>query len=144
MKIGFTGTRRGTTKAQRQELFSIIYRWNPDEFHHGDCLGADAEAHAIVRDAAEQRGRAIKIVGHLPDNEKLRAYCKFDERRDPAGYIERDHNIVDEVNLMVATPGDFVEVVRSGTWATVRYARKIKRHIIIIRPDGSFVEETNV
>ena len=29
------------------------------------------------------------------------------------------------------------ERLRSGTWATVRYARKKGRRVIVVRPDGS-------
>jgi predicted Rossmann fold nucleotide-binding protein DprA/Smf involved in DNA uptake len=37
---------------------------------------------------------------------------------------------------MIATPHSYVEIGRSGTWATVRYARKAGKPIYLILPDG--------
>ena len=34
-----------------------------------------------------------------------------------------------------------IEQLRSGTWATVRHARKLKRPIVIINPDGTLLLE---
>lgn len=43
MKIGFTGTRHGMTNQQKNQFFKIIINLNDlKEFHHGDCIGADA------------------------------------------------------------------------------------------------------
>jgi hypothetical protein len=53
----------------------------------------------------------------------------------------RNHDIVDETELLIACPGELAEAVRSGTWATVRYARKLGRPIVIFWPDGSVTGE---
>ena len=54
----------------------------------------------------------------------------------PKDYLERNHDIVDETDMLIATPGEEQEVQRSGTWATIRYARKQKRTILTIYPSG--------
>jgi len=65
-----------------------------------------------------------------------------DIRRNPKPYLERNHNIVDESELLIACPKSKEEELRSGTWATVRYARKKGVRIILIYPDGSVSEES--
>ena len=39
-------------------------------------------------------------------------------------YLERNKNIVNAVDFIIAAP-DGPEKVRSGTWSTVRYAKKV-------------------
>jgi len=53
----------------------------------------------------------------------------------------RNHKIVDICDILVAFPQTNSETVRSGTYATIRYARKCKKPIIIIYPDGSVKKE---
>lgn len=127
-KIGFTGTQDGMTPKQTIALWQQLSLISHLEFHHGDCIGADEEAHDIARLVG------AKIVGHPPTNEVKRAFCYFDEEREPKEYIARNHDIVDETQLLIATPKSTVEEVRSGTWATVRYARKIGREVVILDP----------
>lgn len=139
--IGFTGTQRGMTEKQKQELsqwLNILHKGGMTHFHHGDCVGADAEAHEI----AYTLGYNISL--HSPSDEKKRAFSGFTENRYglymrvtvwPAKpYLERNHDIVDACEEMIACPGEPDEVLRSGTWATIRYARKMGVRLIIIRP----------
>jgi len=130
MKIGFTGTRQGMTAEQRYVLICVLTFLKPKEFHHGDCIGADEQASNIARDMG------CRIVIHPPLNNKFRAYCSGDKVLPPKDYLERNRDIVDRTDILVATPKQFNEVLRSGTWATIRYARKTGKPQIIIFPDG--------
>lgn len=130
MKIGVTGTRHGATLAQVFELDRQLILMNATELHHGDCCGADSQAH----DAAKRQG--IRVIGHPPIESSLRAFRKFDEERPMKDYIARNHDIVDEVDILIALPDSENERLRSGTWATVRYARKTGRSVTIITPEG--------
>lgn len=136
-KIGFTGTRKGMTASQLQRLsrYVKIYReQGSTEFHHGDCIGADHQAHEV----AKELGCDIHI--HPPVIGKYRATAAY--RMGLEGvvmhptlpYIERNHKLVDSVNVLIATPAQTQEVLRSGTWATVRYARKRGIPVIILLP----------
>lgn len=118
MRIGFTGTRDGMSESQKQALRVAL--GSASEFHHGDCIGADAEADAIAR----QLG--IAVVIHPPTDSSRRAFCvrPGDVVRAPRPFIERNHAIVDESQQLIAAPKSDVEALRSGTWATVRYARR--------------------
>jgi hypothetical protein len=134
MKIGFTGTRKGMTREQL-DVVEFILRRNQgpsDEFHHGDCLGADAEADKIAHSVG------IPVIIHPPTEKKERAFCQLAQQvLRPKPYIQRNHDIVDAVEMLIATPRQFDEVARSGTWATIRYARLLRRDIAIIQPDGT-------
>lgn len=84
----------------------------------------------------------VKTIGHPPSDSLRRAYCAYDEERTPLPFLVRNHAIVDEgVDGLIAAPSGWVEEQRSGTWATVRYARKLGRRIWIVLPDGRVKEE---
>ncbi len=126
MIAGFTGTRQGMSEEQKGFLLHELARLKITELHHGDCIGADAEANSIAR------GLGIRTVGHPPTNTKHRVYSKCDVWYKAKPYIERNHNIVNcTVHLFVA-PRRNVEETRSGTWATFRYAESRNRTITMI------------
>ena len=137
MKIGFTGTQWGMTSKQEYTLYEIIHRLFPTESHSGDCIGADKEFLNAIRHLKPK----CKTFGHPPKNSKKRAFCKYDSSFPEEEYLIRNRNIVNNSDLLIATPREFKEELRSGTWATIRYARKIKKPIIIIFPDGSYKKE---
>lgn len=128
MKIGFTGTRVGMSPKQKSALRYRLQLLTATEFHHGDCLGADADADEIARELG------IPIVIHPPSNPRQRAYCgkPGDVIHGPRWYLDRNHDIVDEVDSMIAAPRTGEEEQRSGTWATIRYSRKVGRPLTII------------
>jgi hypothetical protein len=78
---------------------------------------------------------------HPPVNSKYRAFFQADIICEPREYIVRDHHMVDLSRRLIATPQTFEEQIRSGTWATIRYARKLRLKITIIYPDGSVVND---
>jgi len=50
--------------------------------------------------------------------------------------LERNRAIVDETDILLAAPLESEEQLRSGTWATVRYARKQHKTVLVIFPNG--------
>jgi hypothetical protein len=129
MKLGFTGTQHGMTDKQKTAFRDFITARSITEFHHGDCIGADKDAHDIVRAMTKAR-----IVIHPPSNDAKRAFCKGDEILPAKPYIARNHDIVDASEHMIAAPQQAEEQLRSGTWATVRYARKRKVKLFVAWP----------
>jgi len=104
MKIAFTGTRRGMTNSQisqLKEIFSILREAGSVEFHHGAAVGADSEAATLAADFG------------------------FNIEEHPAGKnpLDRNHDIIRYATLLIAAPAQNQEILRSGTWATIRYAR---------------------
>ena len=128
MKLGFTGTQQGMTDIQKK-LVSIQIE-ECTEFHHGDCIGADAEAANLASLLNKH------IVSHPPIKDYRRARTMANEIRQAKDYLIRNHDIVNETHKLLAAPKEKKEVLRSGTWATIRYAKKIGRTIIIVYPDG--------
>lgn len=137
MTFGFTGTSKHDMKPRQLKMVRQLL-WKVDVLHLGDCVHADAQAH----DEAVALG--IKTVGHPPNEDYRRAFCIYDEERPPKpgrtfaeSCLARNRDIALEgVDGLIAAPSGWVEELRSGTRATVRYARKLKRKIWIVLPDG--------
>lgn len=127
VSIGFTGTEQGMTELQKTGLSNYLKQYRRD-FHHGDCIGADEEAHQI----AMRLG--YKIVIHPPINSKKRAFCKEGYILPAKEYLIRNRDIVYSSDILVATPKEREEVQRSGVWSTIRFARKIGNKVKIIYP----------
>lgn len=131
MIVGFTGTQQGLTLKQRQALRELLLSLPIDEFHHGDCIGADAAAHSMVR------SHAAHIVAHPSDVKDKRAYCKGAViGHPPKPPLERNEYIYQPADLLVACPKNDFEEVRSGTWATARHAHAAGKSITVVWPDG--------
>ncbi len=116
--VGVTGTQRGMDAGQLQRLSTFLASRvdHITALHHGDCIGVDEQAHHIARNLG------IYIVGHPPINSRKRAFCECDELCEPEEYLDRNHTIVDECDILLVIPLTNMETLRSGTWATKRYA----------------------
>lgn len=134
MRVGFTGTQLGMTGYQLREVsrhLKALKNKGAHEFHHGDCVGADAEADKIALDLG------YTIFVHPPEDPSKRAFCTGGLRviLPKAPYLVRNRSIVDHTEVLIATPKRLSEELRSGTWATIRYARKLRKDILLITPN---------
>jgi hypothetical protein len=129
--VGFTGTRRGMSEEQCAVVSRLLAEHRPDEFHLGDCLGADAQAYDI---ATLLR---LVTVGHPPLRIEMRAWCKYTRTLPPRPYLGRNEDIVDACTWLIAAPGEMFEERRSGTWHTIRYARAKNKAVATAWPDGT-------
>jgi hypothetical protein len=129
-RVGFTGTQETLNKFQLKSLKRLLSWCGNHVLHHGDCIGADASAH----DIADQIG--MRVVIHPPINPTKRAFKTAMQVLECKPYIERNHDIVGMTDWLIACPKGGEEQ-RSGTWATVRYARKQNKLIWIVYPDGT-------
>ena len=132
--VGFTGTADPTTVAQREAFHDWLQGQEPGEFHHGDCVNADADAGTIAFILG------WTVVLHPPSNESKRAFSSFHYAMPAKPYLDRNHDIVDATKILCAMPKGREEL-RSGTWATVRYARKLKRPVVFFWPNGTLSTE---
>jgi hypothetical protein len=132
MKIGFTGTRHGMTEAQMDAFIDTLHDIRPriTEFHHGDCVGADAEAHDVAQ-------KLCHVVIHPPIDETHRARKAARTYRTQKTHFARNRDIVNETDRLIATPMQAERQIRGGTWYTIDYARKVGKLVTIINPDGT-------
>jgi hypothetical protein len=136
IEIGYTGTRQGMTIEQHAALCKIMlcYHKTAGEFrwHHGLCVGGDKECHRLAKIFD------FKVRGHPPNNSKhVAEFTDLDSIAPPKDYLDRNHDIVDETYILIATPKEMQEILRSGTWATMRYAKKQGKKVVRIDPLGN-------
>src|SRR5574343_935929 len=105
MKIGFTGTQQGMTEEQVNSVAFFLTELQPTEIHHGDCIGADADFHKLVRTICP----AAKIIIHPPINESKRAFCEGNIVLPAKEYLVRNRDIVDVSEIIIATPEQLIE-----------------------------------
>lgn len=131
LHVGFTGTQEGMTTRQKQVVGSLLRTLRPNTVHHGDCIGADADFHDLSRFLI--KGVIVHI--HPPINKSKQANCEGDISEIRKDYLVRNKNIVDSSSVMIGTPKG-IEELRSGTWSTIRYAKRKKVKTYVIYPDG--------
>lgn len=149
VRAGFTGTQVGATRAQLARLADGL-AWlartlgqyddgaGEIEFGHGVCIGADDNAATL----ASSLDCVRSIREFPPTNTSKMASVQYHPdvpvfREAPAAYLARNQAIVRWCVCLFATPEQQEgEVLRSGTWSTVRFARRIGREVFVIRPDG--------
>lgn len=122
MKIGFTGTRAGMSVAQASQL-QLVVAWlrqadqkvgRVTEFHDGDCPDG----------GADQEARALAVA--------LGCVSVLHQPRDSTARVMLDRDIAIACSVLVVAPRTDKEELRSGTWATVRYARKAGKPIVML------------
>jgi hypothetical protein len=138
--VGFTGSRTGMTPEQRVAVLDILglHRGEGARFSHGDCVGCDEEAHSIAME--------LGYIVHVwpPENSAARAFTTGHFIHAPRPYRVRDQSIVMMSGVLVAAPSgpeDAPDQKRSGTWMTIRMARKRGIEIYLVRPDGTVERE---
>lgn len=141
VSIGFTGTRYGMTTEQRRRVLHMLLEYTFGcEFtaHHGDCIGADAEFHAIAR---ARPGSRIVIHPGPVDDLARQAGCVGDERREPLPHMRRNRNIVRACTVLIAAPAEETQQPRGGTWRTVEMARQAGRPLALVLPSSAVSKE---
>jgi len=135
MNIAFTGTRKGMSNRQKLTLTylisSLYYSKGILCFTHGGAIGADTDADEIIN----KLGYKPYI---RPGSDERFSYWFIKKRRSNVYgaklYLQRNKDIVNDSEILIACPYTLTEEQRSGTWATIRYARKINKPIIILDP----------
>jgi hypothetical protein len=136
-RVGFTGTRQGMTRAQWDYVNEFLDRGaTGSSFHEGDCVGADNEAFAL----AASKG----YVTHSwpPVDPRFRAFLPADVEHSTAGYATRNLSIVRSSQILLAAPpGTENNHPRSGSWMTIRMARRADIPVAIVLPHGTLIIE---
>lgn len=142
IRCGFTGTRQGMTTQQKATVRGMLKGMQPNVINHGGCVGADEDFHNIYKELYIM-DRLITKINIYPSNmygtqmprdtdEEWVEYFPPDEP------LKRNHTIIDNSWILIACPKEDQEVLRSGTWATIRYA-KPSIPVFIVFPDGGTI-----
>lgn len=137
MDVGFTGTQHGMTANQARSFMKFLADLGITCGHHGCCVGVDKQVHILLMWLLGENG----IILHPPEDlskvpSGIFGSFPAENIRKPRPYLERNHDIVDETKRLVGLPYQSHEIMRSGTWATVRYAKKTDKPVTIIWPNG--------
>jgi hypothetical protein len=139
--IGVIATRSAITEPRSirlHELMIFLAARGVVEAHHGVCIGGDVVFHE------EARRLEMYIVGHPGVDNKWRKNGRAesiscDEWWPEKPFLERNKDIVKAVDLMIAMPAEMEERRRgSGTWFTIREARRQNKPLFIIWPDATY------
>lgn len=137
MRYAFTGPARVLTKSERDFIQKTIYELDPKPtaLVSGGAHGVDTEAWNTFH---AHRFLNVPRVVVYPlkkwHNESLvRDSIVLGDRYVPVagGYMKRNDRLVAEADILVAFPETPRERLRSGTWATVRRARKAGKEVRI-------------
>jgi hypothetical protein len=139
-ELGFSGTREGMTLKQGLMVSLLFKALEPSSFHHGAGIGADDQAHFLAR------GYSGHLLIHThPCNLTKYQTAKY-QTGTPGDFthpvkppLERNHDIVDASDIMLFTPKEDQPVLRSGTWATFRYALSLNKPMVLIKPNGESI-----
>ena len=132
--IGFTGNRYGLTKEQQIQIIEIFDKYNNIIVSHGDCVGSDTDFHNLcVEYKKTNLEKNFQIHIYPPVNNKLRGFNLGDVMFKTKPYLQRNKNIVVNSDILIGCPIDKNnEQTRSGTWSTIRLARKLNKQIYLL------------
>lgn len=135
-ELAITASRNPPTVSAGRSAFALLrdLRSRFDWMNHGDCVGGDE----LLATYWAMIGGLLRA--HDPDMDTLRAFVHSDERMPPLPYLARNRAMVDRAQALVAAPAG-PEEQRSGTWSTIRYARRLGRPVAIVMPDGVVIKE---
>lgn len=138
MTLGFTGTSRLVPLAQREALARLVLELAPKyvDCTHGGCVGADDLFDELA--CAHTSWHRWIYPSDIPSMRSQAALCREPWRATPWAPrppLVRNGLIVERSVALVACPRGH-EMRRSGTWSTVRLARKRGLPVTIVWPDG--------
>lgn len=139
MVVSFTGTRLGCKTTQLHEVKKFLeeLRGKVAAFHNGACHGADRELFYLCMDVMPQVPTFFHPSGSEQYDWALREAPVKSQVANIQPPLVRNRIMVDACDWLIACPGGR-EVLRSGTWSTVRYAIKSRKSHSIFHPDGSW------
>lgn len=124
--LGMTGTRAGVSSDILEFVRQFVELNKFEHAIHGGAVGADTQFDLLMKEL------------HVPITVIRPQKCISRE------YLRRNREIVDASTVMIALTNIFdsdAEPLRSGTFATIRYARKKNKPLVIVYRNGKFKTE---
>lgn len=150
VSLGITGSRVPLADAQKHSLgimiTAIMRITGLKAIHHGCATGTDETSHGIALTIP-----GADIYGHPGyGNNKSQPHLmdlrpeEFTLLYPAKPYRERNKDIVTYSRLILACPlypENDTRSARSGTWQTVRLARRTQKPVILIIPNGGIMHD---
>ncbi len=133
--VAYSATQLGLNDVQKKAVRKWLRAQDRDVFHHGDCIGGDYDGALIAY------GLGWFIEAHPCNIEEKRANAPSNVRHPAFAPLTRNRHIVASADVLLAVPRYPNEQRRSGTWATVRYAREHGIPRFLVMADGTIVKE---
>ncbi len=131
MIIGFSGSRSGMSKYQRDNIWDFLaHQKFVQAALHGDCIGSDE----IFHEMCETLRFRIEIY---PPTESTRRAWKIPTIgviHEPETFLDRNRQIAEHCTVLLATPHTIEPVTHSGTWHTINCARGFDKTMMIVLP----------
>jgi len=124
----FTGTRSGMTDGQKAEVERLFVELRVTTLYHGAAIGADEEASLI----AQRLGINVRAFPGNVDADRSK-HAHADSWEKPESPLARNKAMVKRAHFVIAAP-DGPERPRSGTWATIRFARDEGKTVHLVVP----------
>lgn len=137
----FTGSRQGPTEPQRRAFTAWLATAQPGRMLNGLAIGCDEWALLAAKDHGwELEGYPCNIGSQVSTVavHMVVSHGKYHQSMPP---LDRNRLMVGMADRLLAMPAGMEEELRSGTWATIRYARKGQKPITVFWPDGSVTTE---
>jgi hypothetical protein len=149
MIISFCGSQTQMTKWQERELAKVFRHFNIAELCYRDYIGSDRVAVNIALECGVKNfhifpiNDSAKRAWSFPNSSILYEWIGF--RTDQYGVVHyklepvqapllAGSAIVKEGAMMVSTPKEHSNSMRSATWAVIRKAWHAKKEVIIVPP----------
>jgi hypothetical protein len=125
MILGFTGSRKGMTVRQSGVIAKFLIDNSILVVNHGASPVLTCADWEVDRIATEL---GIRVHRYPPKSKR------------PVDMLSRDRLVISVSDAILAAPNSFKEVLRSGTWATVRYCYAERKPMYAVWPCGCITE----
>lgn len=141
LRIGFTGTRNGMTKQQKEVIEDLLLKCQAVSSEQGVaidgvCVGSDTDFNKLAKEALYHTkgypGHSMKN----PTDLTFRGDGEYDELEESDTHFARNRRIVNDTNVLFATPYSNNLDGPGGTNFTISYARKRNKPVYVVYPDG--------
>jgi hypothetical protein len=137
--VSVTATRDGITQKQadvfRRE-FAKVCCW---QFFHGDCTGGDEQLASLVKyEMSRKWGAEVRprIVAYPSSLALQRAHFPSHVSAPAMPPLLRNKMMINIADITFAFPRTSQEIIRSDTWQSIRYCRKVRQPLYLCYPDA--------
>lgn len=130
--VGITGSLEGLTGPQLRWAKQFIQDNVVRVLHHGNCIGGDEDVATLF-----YKGQDTYIIAHPGHISTMQSKISFNDLVLPEKHtLARNRLIVNSSDLLLGFPKIDDEDDNSGSWYTIRWAKRHRTPVIVISPTG--------